>query len=63
MNFYNIVSFFYSSYFSWIRICEVSLCIRGVSHKYPIKYLLKIKIINSDTSWIRIREYPWSIGI
>jgi hypothetical protein len=67
MNFYNIVSLFYSSSFSRMRVCkvslEVSLCIYGVSHKYPIKYLLKIKIINSDTSWIRIREYPWSIGI
>jgi len=44
-------------------IVQVSLYICGVSNMYPIKYFLKIKIINSDTSWVRIREYPWSIGI
>jgi len=44
-------------------ILYVSLCIYEVSNKYPIKYFLKIKIINFDTSWIRIREYPWSICI
>ena len=37
---------------------EVSLCICEVSYKYPIKYFLKIKIINFDFWWIHIREYP-----
>ena len=25
---------------------------------YPIKCFFKIKIINSDTPWVHIREYP-----
>jgi len=39
------------------------MCICRVSYKYHIKYIFKIKIINSDTPWVRIREYPRNIGI
>jgi len=36
----------------------ISIC--GVSYKYLIQYFLKIKVINSDTSWVRIREYLYN---
>ena len=55
--------FFYTSFFLGYVSVKYLISICRVSYKYPIKYIFQIKIINSDTPWIRIREYSRSTGI